>query len=177
MKNLQSTASNGTRGTSSQNHGGAGGATRSPSPEGTAQGTQEASRVSAPVTGHAAGQPAGPVGRAGHAERRRHRVYVTHNTEYHIRDRRCVAVRDRRTGEFLQGHLALDRSVAGGLKFFVNGGIAPNLGEPRPGESLYFASEGRDLVTSPLESVERPTREVVLEYPHPRESEPGAPRR
>jgi hypothetical protein len=102
-------------------------------------------------------------------ERRRHRVYVTHNTEYHIRDRRCVAVRDRRTGEFLQGHLALDRSVAGGLKFFVNGGIAPNLGEPRPGESLYFASEGRDLVTSPLESVERPPREVVLEYPHARQ--------
>lgn len=100
-------------------------------------------------------------------ERRRHRVYVTHNTEYHIRDRRCVAVRDRRTGEFLQGHLAIDRSIAGGLKFFMNGGIAPNLGEPRPGESLYFASEGRDLVTSPLESVERPPREVVLEYPPP----------
>ena len=108
-------------------------------------------------------------------ERRRHRVYVTHNTEYHIRDRRCVAVRDRRTGEFLQGHLAIDRSIAGGLKFFMNGGIAPNLGEPRPGESLYFASEGRDLVTSPLESVERPPREVVLEYPQPARSGQGGP--
>jgi len=108
-------------------------------------------------------------------ERRRHRVYVTHNTEYHIRDRRCVAVRDRRTGEFLQGHLAIDRSIAGGLKFFMNGGIAPNLGEPRPGESLYFASEGRDLVTSPLESVERPPREVVLEYPQPGESGQAGP--
>jgi hypothetical protein len=100
-------------------------------------------------------------------ERRRHRVYVTHNTEYHIRDRRCVAVRDRRTGEFLQGHLAIDRNVAGGLKFFVNGGIAPNAGEPRLGESLYFASDGRDLVTSPLESVERPGRDVVGGYPAP----------
>jgi hypothetical protein len=100
-------------------------------------------------------------------ERRRHRIYVTHNTEYHLRDRRCVAVRDRRTGEFLQGHLAIDRSVAGGLKFFVNGGIAPNVGEPRLGESLYFASDGRDLVTSPLESVERPGREVVGGYPSP----------
>jgi hypothetical protein len=132
MKNQQSTASNGTRETSSHDHG-------------------------------------GNDARGGHVatpERRRHRVYVTHNTEYHIRDRRCVAVRDRRTGEFLQGHLAIDRSIAGGLKFFVNGGIAPNLGEPRPGESLYFASEGRDLVTSPLETVERPTREVVQEYPH-----------
>ena len=105
-------------------------------------------------------------------ERRRHRIYVTHNTEYHLRDRRCVAVRDRRTGEFLRGHLAIDRNIAGGLKFFVNGGIAPNAGEPRVGESLYFVSEGRDLVTSPLEGVERPGREVALGYPAG-----GAPRR
>ncbi|HEY8039528.1 MAG TPA: hypothetical protein VIF15_07030 [Polyangiaceae bacterium] len=98
-------------------------------------------------------------------ERRRHRVYVTRNTEYHFRDGFCVAVRDRRTGEFLHGHLALHRRVHGGLKFFVDGGIAPNAGEPRPGESLYFASEGRDLVTSPLETVERPNRELVTAYP------------
>ncbi len=36
-------------------------------------------------------------------DRRRHRVYVTKNTEYHFRDGFCVAVRDRRTGDFLQG--------------------------------------------------------------------------
>jgi hypothetical protein len=111
---------------------------------------------------HAAG-PA--VQEPSRLERRRHRVYVTRNTEYHVRDRQCVAVRDRRTGEFLHGHLAIDRSIAGGLKFFVNGGIAPNAGEPRLGESLYFASDGRDLVTSPLESVERPRREIVGCYP------------
>ncbi len=103
-------------------------------------------------------------------ERRRHRIYVTRNTEYHFRDGFCVAVRDRRTGEFLQGHLALHRRVDGGLKFFSNGGIAPNSGEPRAGESLYFASEGRDLVTSPLESVERPARELVSGYPGRRQS-------
>jgi hypothetical protein len=98
-------------------------------------------------------------------ERRRHRVYVTRNTEYHVRDRRCIAVRDRRTGDFLHGHLAIDRYVEGGLKFFPSGGIAPNAGEPRPGESIYFASDGRDLVTSPLESIERPGRDTVEEYP------------
>jgi hypothetical protein len=98
-------------------------------------------------------------------ERRRHRVYVTRNTEYHFRDGFCVAVRDRRTGEFLHGHLALHRRVQGGLKFFENGGIAPNAGDPRPGESLYFASDGRDLVTSPLEAVERPELAVVGGYP------------
>ena len=98
-------------------------------------------------------------------ERRRHRVYVTRNTEYHFRDGFCVAVRDRRTGEFLHGHLALRRRVHGGLRFSREGGIAPNAGEPRAGESLYFASEGRDLVTSPLETVERPPRDIVSAYP------------
>jgi hypothetical protein len=98
-------------------------------------------------------------------ERRRHRVYLTRNTEYHFRDGFCVAVRDRRTGEFLHGHLALHRRVHGGLKFLETGGMSPNAGEPRPGESLYFASDGRDLVTSALEGVERPSREVVSAYP------------
>jgi hypothetical protein len=100
-------------------------------------------------------------------ERRRNRVYVTRNTEYHVRDGKCVAVRDRRTGGFLRGHLALERRIEGGLKFFRNGSIAPNAGEPQPGESIYFASEGRDLVTSPLESVERPTKEDALGYAKP----------
>ncbi len=97
-------------------------------------------------------------------ERRRHRVYVTRNTEYHFRDGFCVAVRDRRSGEFLHGHLALKRRVQGGLKFFANGGIAPNSGEPRPGESLYFSHGGSDLVTSPLERVERPSKELAEAY-------------
>lgn len=110
-------------------------------------------------------------------ERRRHRVYVTRNTEYHFRDGFCVAVRDRRSGEFLHGHLALQRRIHGGLKFFLNGAIAPNPGEPRPGEALYFATVGaardeglRDLVTSPLERVERPSKELTSAYPSQRRS-------
>lgn len=99
------------------------------------------------------------------AERRRHRVYVTRNTEYHFRDGFCVAVRDRRTGDFLPGHLAVRKRLHGGLKFFLNGAIVPNPGEPSPGEALYFAAEGRDLVTSPLECVERPTKDLVSRYP------------
>lgn len=99
------------------------------------------------------------------AERRHHRVYVTKNTEYHFRDGYCVAVRDRRTGEFLHGHLALRRRVHGGIKFYLNGAIVPNPGDPRPGEALYFATDGRDLVTSPLEAVERPSKEIAAAYP------------
>jgi|HubBroStandDraft_2_1064218.scaffolds.fasta_scaffold942195_2 hypothetical protein len=98
-------------------------------------------------------------------ERRRHRVFVTRNTEYHFRDGVCVAVRDRRTGQFLQGHSALAGRIDAGIKFFDNGSIAPSAGEPRPGECLYFASDGRDLVTSPLEAVERPALQTVSMYP------------
>jgi hypothetical protein len=110
-------------------------------------------------------------GTYGGPERRRHRVYVTKNTEYHFRDGFCVAVRDRRTGDFLHGHLALRRRVHGGLKFFLNGAIVPNAGEPAPGEALYFGTVGaepncdRDLVTSPLERVDRPSKDVVSAYP------------
>jgi hypothetical protein len=99
------------------------------------------------------------------AERRRHRIYVTKNTEYHFRDGFCVAVRDRRSGDFLRGHLALRRRIHGGLRFYLNGAIVPNPGEPEPGEALYFATDGRDLVTSPLERVDRPTKEIALAYP------------
>jgi hypothetical protein len=109
-------------------------------------------------------QPAGATSKFGGKERRRHRVYVTQNTEYHFRDGFCVAVRDRRTGDFRESHLALRRRVQGGIKFFMNGGIQPNLGEPKPGEALYFESGGHDLVTSPLLAVERPSREVVQGY-------------
>lgn len=108
-------------------------------------------------------------------ERRRHRVYITRNTEYHVRDRWCVAVRDRRTGELLHGHLALHRRIEGGLRFFDNGAIAPNPGEPRQGESIYFAGEGRELVTSPLEATSRPTRETVSRYPAARPAASGRP--
>jgi hypothetical protein len=106
--------------------------------------------------------------RYGGPERRRHRVYVTRNTEYHFRDGVCVAVRDRRTGRFVQGHSALSGRIDAGIKFFDNGAMAPSAGDPRPGECLYFASGGRDLVTSPLQVVERPRKETVSSYPRPR---------
>jgi len=98
-------------------------------------------------------------------ERRRHRVYMTRNTEYHFRDGVCVAVRDRRTGGWLPGHLALRRPLFGSIRFFMSGALLPNPGEPKLGEALFFGAGGRDLITSPLESVERPPRETVAEYP------------
>jgi hypothetical protein len=100
----------------------------------------------------------------GGKERRRHRVFLTRNTEYHFRDALCVAVRDRRTGEWLPGHLALRRQVFGSIRFFMNGALLPSPGEPKVGEALFFGEGGRDLITSPLERVERPAKEIVSEY-------------
>jgi hypothetical protein len=36
-------------------------------------------------------------------ERRIHRIFVTRNSEYHVRRNVCVGVRDRRSGEWLSG--------------------------------------------------------------------------
>jgi hypothetical protein len=76
----------------------------------------------------------------------------------------CIGVRDRRTGEWLAGHLALRRRLHGGIRFFLNGAILPNLGDPRIGEALFFTAGGRDLVTSAVQSIERPAKAVVDTY-------------
>lgn len=98
-------------------------------------------------------------------DRRFHKVFVTRNTEYHVRRGLCVAVKDRRSGEWLRSHLALRNRVHGGIRFHRNGGIQPNTGTPRVGESLFFHAAGRDLVTSPVLSVERPPRATIRHYP------------
>ena len=63
-------------------------------------------------------------------DRRRHRVYVTRNTEYHFRDGFCVAVRDRRTGDFSTGTSPCAGASTADCKFYLNGAIVPNPGEP-----------------------------------------------
>ena len=94
-------------------------------------------------------------------DRRVHKVFVTRNTEYHVRRDLCVAVKDRRSGEWLRAHLALSNRVHGGIRFHRSGGIMPNPGQPKVGESLFFHAAGRDLVTSPILSVDRPERDIV----------------
>src|SRR5690349_19424965 len=91
-------------------------------------------------------------------ERRRHRVFVTLNTEYHCRDGICVAVRDRRTGEFKKTHAALGKHVSGGLRFNDNGGIesASTSADLKPGEQVCFSGDtdkDRSVITSPLDHV------------------------
>ena len=99
-------------------------------------------------------------------ERRRHRTYITRNTEYHFRDDVCVAVRDLNTRAWLLSHLALQRKLTGGMRVLSNGTAIPVLSTPEIGEALYFSNcEGRELITSRLRSVERPAKRVVDAYP------------
>ena len=98
-------------------------------------------------------------------ERRRHKMYVTRNTEYHFRSGICVAVRDRRSGSWLPAHLALSRSLSGRVQFHKNGVVLPREGRPRIGDALYFEGEGRELVTSRLCDIGRPEKGVVSSYP------------
>jgi hypothetical protein len=98
-------------------------------------------------------------------DRRQHRMYVTRNTEYHFRGETCVAVRDRKTGRFLQSHLAVQRTLSGGVRYQENGTAIPSGAPPRVGEALYFGADGRELVTSLCASIERPERKLVAAYP------------
>jgi hypothetical protein len=83
-------------------------------------------------------------------------VYARHN--------RCVAVRDRESGEWDTRHFAIDLKIAGAIKFFDNGGMTASPGLPDIGESMYFEAKGRDLVTSSIVSVERPRPELLTQY-------------
>ncbi|MDF3069477.1 MAG: hypothetical protein K0R38_5078 [Polyangiaceae bacterium] len=97
-------------------------------------------------------------------ERRKNRVFVTKNTEYHFRGEHCVAVRDRRSKKWLPSHLAIGRRLSGGVHFHKNGAAVPVCDVPAVGEALYFADDGRELITSAVCGLERPPREVVAVY-------------
>jgi hypothetical protein len=103
-------------------------------------------------------------------ERRHHRMLVTRNSEYHCRDGRCVAVRDRHTGEFIRGHHAIGKKLSAGIRFTDDGGIA-QVSPPEElleGEQVCFSSriddQEYDVVTSPLLRIDRPPKDVVALY-------------
>jgi hypothetical protein len=102
-------------------------------------------------------------------ERRKRRVYVTQNHEYHCKDGVCVAVRNTRTGDFVEKHAALGKTLAGAFVLKGGRGIgAVSLPENVvPGQRAHFSVDAEDpdaVMTSSLKSIERPPREVVAEY-------------
>jgi hypothetical protein len=98
-------------------------------------------------------------------ERRIHKVFVTRNTEYYVRAQRCVAVRDRSTGEWRRDHFAVDRAIMGAIRYLDSGELFASARLPQVGESMYFEELAGDLVTSAVVAVERPARALLLQLP------------
>ena len=93
-------------------------------------------------------------------DRRRHCVLVTGNSEYHMRGRRCVAVR-RSDGRWLDGHIAEGAELVALLE--PNGAFrSAEETLPGVGARLMFNT---DVVTSPVCDVHRPTVTAVHHYP------------
>lgn len=95
-------------------------------------------------------------------ERRQNAVFVTSNTEYHVRRGRVVAVRRRGDRDWSRGHMALRMKIDGHVD---PAGLIPLPGPPCPGQRLYLAREGKNVVTSRVVSIERAPKETVEEYP------------
>jgi hypothetical protein len=88
--------------------------------------------------------------------RRQHRMFVTRNTEYHLRLDECVGVRDVGSGEWYRHHAALRlRAVS-----------LPAMGHDHQwvGRRIQFWGSGSDVVTSPVTDVARPPLECPERY-------------
>ena len=99
-------------------------------------------------------------------DRRRHKLYVTRNTEYHVRDGHVIAVRERGRRIWVPEHRAIGMLVIGRIR---GDSMVPKHEDPEVGDRMYLADEGgrgpHNLVTSTVLAVERPAREVVAAYP------------
>lgn len=95
-------------------------------------------------------------------ERRVHHVFVTRNTEYHVRHGVCVGVKARNSTDWLSEHGALQMRVEGHVKV---GTLLPVPGGPKLGCRIYFADHDNDILTSPVIAVIRPAKGVVDQYP------------
>jgi hypothetical protein len=93
-------------------------------------------------------------------ERRRHRALITKNTEYHLRDGICVAVRDRRSGRWCEEHPALNMRLV--MVSSPDGG--PTNMHPVGGRAYFLDESQKNLLTSLVENVVRPPREAVALY-------------
>lgn len=88
--------------------------------------------------------------------RRRHRVFFTKHTEYHLRGEECVGVRDRGSGAWMIEHAALRLQAL----------ALPEL--PRSsewiGQRIHFWGQATDVLTSPVVAIGRPRIEEVVDY-------------
>ncbi|MDD9942191.1 MAG: hypothetical protein OXU20_14190 [Myxococcales bacterium] len=81
-----------------------------------------------------------------------YRVFLTKNSEYHVRGGTCVCVRDRRTGRWLAQHATLGRPLA---DYYIDGAGELRSGHvPMIGDPLTFAVDDQSVVTSAILSIE-----------------------
>jgi hypothetical protein len=81
-----------------------------------------------------------------------YRVFLTHNTEYHVRAHCCFGVRDRRSGAWLGAHWALGQRLADA--FPDHTGKMCSIRSPAIGEPLWFVAAAGHHRTSPLLAIE-----------------------
>jgi hypothetical protein len=81
-----------------------------------------------------------------------YRVFLTRQSEYHVRGHVCFGVRDRRSGRWLESHWALRARLASA--FPDAQGNMCSIASPAIGEPLWFAVDGVLHHTSPVISVE-----------------------
>jgi hypothetical protein len=81
-----------------------------------------------------------------------YRVFLTRQTEYHIRGYVCFGVRDRRSGQWLESHWALRKRLA--QTFADAHGKICSLRSPAIGEPLCFDIGHGLHQTSPVLAVE-----------------------
>jgi hypothetical protein len=89
-------------------------------------------------------------------ERRRHQVFYTQRTEYHLRDAECVGVRDRSSGTWLIDHAAL-RLHALAISEVEDGSTWI-------GQRIQFWGRATDVLTSPVVAIGRPRFDEVFGY-------------
>ena len=95
-------------------------------------------------------------------ERRVHKIYVTLNTEYHVRGGVCVAVKSRKGPEWNCSHSALRMRIEGHVQ---QGTMLPTAGTPKIGSRIYFTRDLNDVLTSAVVAIVRPAKKIVEQYP------------
>ena len=90
-----------------------------------------------------------------------YRVFLTRNTEYHVRGHVCIGVRDRHSGQWCADHPAVARPIAQAV--MDQRGRLSAIHVPNLGEALEFELEGQALRTSPVIEIEE--REALVRGP------------
>ena len=89
-------------------------------------------------------------------ERRKHNIFVTENSEYHMRGKRCIGVRHRDSGSWDQDHAVLGTDLIASIGKGINFKTPPTIGE-----RLCFSG---DILTSQVIGSRRPSVDTASHY-------------